>query len=67
MNGKIGYFLEDHVTTSIDPIGDIKDKLQTGRMKVTELPISGPTEVSHQLHWGKNGEKWGDTDKELTR
>ena len=67
MNGRIGYFLEDHVTTSIDPIGDIKGKLQAGKAKVEQLPISGPTQVSHELHWGKNGEKWGQTEKELTR
>ena len=67
MDGKIGYFLEDHVTTCIDPIGDIKEKLQAGKAKVAALPISGPTQVSHELHWGKNGEKWGETEKELTR
>ena len=67
MNGRIGYFLEDHVTTSIDPIGDIKGRIQSGKAKVEQLPISGPTQVSHELHWGKNGEKWGETEKELTR
>jgi serine/threonine protein kinase len=66
MNGMIGYFLEDHVTTSIDPIGDLKGKIQSGKAKVEQLPISGPTQVSHELHWGKNGEKWGETEKELT-
>ena len=30
-DGKVGYFLEDHVTDIIDPIGDIKEKLQTGK------------------------------------
>ena len=66
-DGKIGYFLEDHVTTFIDPIGDIKVKLQTGKAKVTDLPISGPTLVCHDTHWDKNGEKWGKTKEELLR
>ena len=66
-DGRIGYFLEDHVTTILDPIGDIKEKLQAGKYKVAELPISAPTQVSHELHWGKNGEKWGKTEEELMR
>ena len=67
MDGKIGYFLEDHVTAIIDPIGSIKEKLQAGKAKVTDLPISKPTQFSHELHWGKNGEKWGKTEEELIR
>jgi serine/threonine protein kinase len=67
VDGKIGYFLEDHVTDIIDPIGDIKGKIQAGKVKVKDLPISGPTLVDHELHWGKNGERWGKTEEELRR
>ena len=57
-DGKIGYFLEDHVTTILDPIGG---KIQVGKAKVAQLPIS------HDGHWGKNGEKLGKTEEELMR
>ena len=63
--GKIGYFLADHVTSVIDPIGDIKEKLQSGKAKVTDLPISGPSQVSHECHWGQDGKKWGNPEEEL--
>ena len=61
-DGKTGYFLEDHVTKIIDPIGDIKEKLKSGRASVGDLPIGTPTHVSHQLHWGKDGTKWSNAD-----
>ena len=64
-DGKVGYFLEEHVTDIIDPIGDIKEKLQTGKARVADLPISGPTQVSHELHWGKDGTKWSNAPEEL--
>ena len=65
--GKMGYFLEDHVTDVINPIGDIKETLQSGKKKVENLPISGPTAVNHDSHWGKDGKKWGDLENELKR
>ena len=55
------------MTDVINPIGDIKEKLQSGKAKVEDLPISGPTAVNHDSHWGKDGKKWGDLENELKR
>ena len=67
IDGKMGYFLEDHVTNIVDPIGDIKGKIQAGKAKVTDLPISKPTQFSHDSHWSKDGEIWGKTEQDLRR
>lgn len=57
-DGKVGHFPSDLVTTYLDPIGDLKEKVQHKKAKVTDFSISGPVDVDHAMHWGKDGKKW---------
>ncbi len=57
-NGEVGHFLAEHVTTEINPIGQLKEKVMSGKAKASELPISNPTDVTHDYHMGKDGKKW---------
>ena len=56
--GEVGHFLADHVTEELEPLTDLKELVQSGKAKASELPISGPTSVSHEYHWGQDGKKW---------
>ena len=58
VSGEIGLFQADHVTTELDPVGELKEKVQSGKAKAADLPISQPTFVSHEYHWGFDGNKW---------
>lgn len=58
-SGEIGLFQADHVSTELDPVGELKEKVQSGKAKAANLPISQPTFVSHEYHWGNDGMKWG--------
>ena len=64
-DGSIGQLSSDHVTTVIDGLGDVKAKLNSGKVKASELSISDPTSVDHMLHWGSDGEKWKSGDQDL--
>ena len=57
-DGKIGHFQSDHVTTYINPVGDLKEKISSKKAKASELSISAPTDVDHTVHWGRDGKKW---------
>ena len=59
MSGEIGLFEADHVSSALDPVGDLKEKVQSGKAKAANLPISHPTFVNHDYHWGYDGKKWG--------
>ena len=58
VTGEIGHFLADHVTAQIDTIDHLREKVQSGKARVSKFPISGPTDVSHDYHWGRDGKKW---------
>ena len=56
-DGKVGQFQADHVTTYIDPVGDLK-KITHKKAKASTFVISGPKDVDHTVHWGSDGKKW---------
>ena len=56
--GERGHFQEDYITTELDPLGKLKEKVQTGSAKVKDLSISGPIHVAHEYHWGSDGSRW---------
>ena len=67
-DGKIGHFLADHVTTYLDPVGDLKEKIITKKVKASDMSISRPSDVDHAMHWGSDGKKWvseNSSEKEL--
>ena len=67
-DGKVGHFQADHVTTYIDPVGELKDKVTNKKAKATDFSISGPMDVDHTMHWGNDGKKWvseNSSEKEL--
>ena len=67
--GNIGHFQSEYVTTYIDPIGDLKEKLTSKKAKASGLSISGPTDIDHAVHVGSDGNKWvseNTTEKELS-
>ena len=55
-NGKITYSLETHVTDVINPIDDIKEKVQLWKSKVVDL-ISRQTIVRTVTHTGGGREE----------
>ena len=57
-DGKVGHFQSDHVTTYLDPVGDLKEKVLNKKAKVSDFTISGPVDVDHAMHWGSDGKKW---------
>ena len=59
VTGAVGHFESDQVSRDLDPIADLKERLQTGRSKVSSIPIGPPMAVSHELHWGSDGKRWG--------
>ena len=67
--GNIGHFQSDYVTTYIDPVGDLKEKLTSKKAKAAGLAISGPMDIDHVVHWGSDGKKWvseNSSEKELS-
>lgn len=59
VSGAFGHFPADHVSLDLDPVADLKEKLQSKKAKASTLPIGSPTYVSHEMHWGRDGKKWG--------
>lgn len=57
-DGKVGQFQSDHVTTYINPVGDLKEKITQKKTKPSDFVISGPKDVDHTVHWGSDGKKW---------
>ena len=57
-DGKVGLFQSDHVTTYLDPVGDLKEKVLNKKAKVSDFTISGPVDVDHAMHWCSDGKKW---------
>ena len=56
--GKIGQFLADHVTTELNALGDLKEKVLVGKAKPENMAISSVTNVEHVMHWDSLGNKW---------
>ena len=56
--GEIGHFLAEHVSEELEPLTNLKERVQSGKAKASEFPISEPTSVSHEYHWGRDGKKW---------
>ena len=68
-DGNIGHFQSEYVTTYLDPVGDLKEKLTNKKTKASGLSISGPTDIDHMVHVGSDGHKWvseNSTEKELS-
>ena len=68
-DGNIGHFQSEYVTTYIDPVGDLKEKLTSKKAKASDLSISGPTDIDHTVHVGSDGNKWvseNTSEKELS-
>ena len=57
-NGEVGHFLADHVSEELEPLTNLKEKVQSGKAKASEMHISEPTSMSHEYHWGRDGNKW---------
>lgn len=63
VDGAIGQFSSDHVTSIVDGLGDIKAKVNSGKVKASDLSISDPISMDHMLHWGSDGNKWMSNDQ----
>ena len=50
------------MTTELDPLGKLKEMVQSGKAKANDLPISKPTFVAHDYHWGSDGKRWVSED-----
>ena len=56
--GACGLLNSDYVSDIVAPLDDIKAKVASGKVSVSNICIGNPKDIDHVMHIKRDGTKW---------